>query len=197
VFSASDLRDTLLLLVPGFLTLKIFAWRGFRLRRTDLEWTMWSLLVAGIINGALTWAQWPAPAIFVGSLIFAVALGFGLAGAWEWWAAKHEHALAPVAMRAWDVVLLERSRWVQVRLKDGSRVFGRTRTVAESADTDDLDLYLTQCKWLLKDGTRVPMKGVDGVLIPRSDITLLQILGASKDGKSRPEGVHRAARGRC
>jgi hypothetical protein len=180
--SASDVRDTLLLLAPGFLTLKIFAWRGFHLRRTDFEWTVWSLLVAGLINGALNLTGWPEKAIFLGSLVFAVALGLGLGGAWKWWAAGHEHALAPVATRAWDVVLLERSRWIQIRLRDGSRIFGRTRTVAESASTDDLDIYLTECKWLLKDGTRIPMPGVEGVLIPRSDITRLQVLRGKPKG---------------
>jgi len=183
MFSASDLRDTLLLLAPGFLALKIFAWRGFRARRTDLEWTMWSLLVAGVINGTLVFTGWPQPALLVASLLFAVALGIGLAGLWEWWAAHHEHALAPVTARAWDAVLLERSRWIQVRLKDGATVRGRTRTVAESATTDDLDLYLTQCEWVLRDGTRKPMTGVEGLLVPRSDITRLQVL----QGKSTAE----------
>jgi len=63
-----------------------------------------------------------------------------------------------------------------VKLKDGSRIFGRTRTVAESASTDDLDLYLTECQWIGKDGSRTAMTNVEGVLIPRSDITRLQVL---------------------
>lgn len=174
--SASDLRDTLLLLVPGFLALKIFAWRGFQLRRTDLEWSMWSLLVAGIISGILVWAKWPADRMFVGSILVAVLIGLGLALFWGWWVARHEHALAPVAIRAWDVVLLERSRWVQVKLRDDSKIFGRTRTVAESAATDDLDIYITECEWLLKDGTRVPMPNVEGILVQRSEIARLQVL---------------------
>jgi hypothetical protein len=182
--SASDVRDTLLLLVPGFLALKIFAWRGFRARRTDLEWTLWSLLVAGVINASLTFTGWPQPAMFFASILFAVALGIGFAGLWEWWAAGHEHALAPVTARAWDAVLLERSRWVQVRLADGVTVRGRTRTVAESATTDDLDLYLTECEWVLKDGTRTPMTGVEGLLVRRSDIARLQVL----EGKPKAKG---------
>jgi Family of unknown function (DUF6338) len=190
VFSASDLRDTLLLLVPGFLALKIFAWRGFQARRTDLEWTLWSLLVAGLINGALTLAQLPAQAIFATSVVVAVALGFALGAIWQLWAKRRPHALAPVVTRAWDVVLLERPRWVQVRLKDGARIFGKTRTVAESASTDDLDLYLTDCEWLLKDGTRWPMAGVEGVLVARSEISRLQIL------KGKPKAPPKANPGR-
>jgi len=96
VFSASDIRDTLLLLAPGFLALKIFAWRGFQIRRTDLEWTMWSLLVAGVINGVLTFFGLPSAAVVVSSFAAAIAIGFGGGALWTWWARRHEHALAPL-----------------------------------------------------------------------------------------------------
>ena len=92
--------------------------------------------------------------------------------------------MGPFAPRAWDRVLLPRSRWIQVRLRDGVTVRGRTRTVAESADTNDLDLYLTECEWVYRDGTRRAMTGVEGLLVPRVEITRLQVLAEKAKAES-------------
>ena len=50
MISAVQVADTLALLVPGFVALKIFYWFGQRTKRADWEWALWSILIAAPIG---------------------------------------------------------------------------------------------------------------------------------------------------
>lgn len=49
MISADQVADTLRLLIPGFVALKIFYWFGQRSKRADWEWTLWAVLVSAPI----------------------------------------------------------------------------------------------------------------------------------------------------
>ena len=49
MISAEQVADTLRLLVPGFVALKVFYWFGLRTKRADWEWTLWAILISSPI----------------------------------------------------------------------------------------------------------------------------------------------------
>jgi hypothetical protein len=49
VISADEVADTLRLLIPGFVALKLFYWFAQRSKRPDWEWTLWAVLVSAPI----------------------------------------------------------------------------------------------------------------------------------------------------
>jgi hypothetical protein len=55
LITAEQVADTLALLIPGFVALKIFYWFGQRTKRADWEWVLWSVLVSAPIAMAATW----------------------------------------------------------------------------------------------------------------------------------------------
>ena len=175
MISATDAEATLKFLVPGFLALKVFYSWGLSWRRTDFEWTVWSLLVSALLAVFMNRLSLNDDQRFL--LSIAAALGFGLVLVLVWQAWRLVSPKAGVSLRAqaWDFVF-DRPMWVQLRLVDGAVVFGFVAIVSQSAQTDDVDLYLSEPAWVdAETGNRTPM-GVEGVLIARSQISLVQVL---------------------
>jgi len=85
VITGDQLETILAFVLPGFIALKIFAKRGGEARRTDLEWTLWSVLVAYVIGVALDLAGLGRESSerFVPSLLMGAAVGGG--GVLAWW----------------------------------------------------------------------------------------------------------------
>lgn len=174
MITAEQVKDTLAFLVPGFLALKIFALRGGISRRTDFEWTVWSILVAALIGVVLDLFRLPAAERFLPSLVVATAGGLLAIVVWAAWSRIHPQAKVDLSPRAWDQVFRE-PNWVLITLRTGESVLGWPKVVAESKDTDDLDIYIERCEWVRDDGAR-EIVSAKGLLIPRSEITRLQIL---------------------
>jgi len=53
--SASDVADTIRLLVPGFVALSVFYWFGLTVKRTDWRWTVWSVVASIPIAWGADW----------------------------------------------------------------------------------------------------------------------------------------------
>lgn len=184
MIAAQEVADTLRLLIPGFVALKVFYLLGLRTKRSDLEWTLWSVLTAAIIGPLVT----PIGTMILGTapgdddparLGIALLIGAlgGLAGAVAWWLLVR---LSPqIRMRAsrlaWDAVLPSRPSWVQIWTSDGKTISGRVALVADPVESDALDLYVTDPAWIDSDNHVLPMTGVEGVLIDRSQITFMQV----------------------
>ena len=165
---AEDVADTLRLLVPGFVALKVFYVLGLRTKRSDAQWAIWSVLatvplsaLAGVIHGPndnlrLGWA-------------LAVAVAAGALGSLVWvkGLARWEYLRTRTAIRAWDNVLTD-PRWVQIWTKDGKTLVGWTQTVALSTETDDLDIYIAAPSVADSTGAEVALPNVDGILIART-----------------------------
>lgn len=62
----------------------------------------------------------------------------------------------------------------------GTVYLGKPVYAARSLDTDDLDLYLLQQAILAADGRSVPPRGVAGVLVPRSQISVISVFSREK-----------------
>lgn len=71
---------------------------------------------------------------------------------------------------AWDAVLARpEGGWLQVRTTDGVNYHGWVEVVADAGEADTLDLYLREPSYI-SDGVKVPITGIEGVLIPRSSV---------------------------
>jgi hypothetical protein len=193
VITAEQAADTLRLLVPGFIALKIFYLFGLRTRRSDLEWVIWSVLAAAAIDAVVRLIPAGGP-----TLLIAVALAvlFGLAAAvlWRLVASRRPAIRERSARMAWDAVL-SKPRWVQVWMRDGLTISGHTDLVADPVETDVLDLYLKDAAWIGADNEVVPMTGVEGVVIGRDAIAFVQVLAPATEAASpgalsdRPENT--------
>lgn len=170
--SLDDAAATLRVIIPGFLALRVFYWRGLRTQRTDLELILWSL----VLSVPLYWAAllvrpeddtltlaaaalWAILAGEVGAVVWQAVVR-----RWPWW---REYMVAT----AWDGVLARpEGGWLQVRTTDGTTYQGWARLVADSAQTKDLDLYLWEPSYVGDDQSLTPLPGVEGVLLPRASI---------------------------
>jgi hypothetical protein len=167
---AEDIADTLRLLVPGFVALKVFYLLGLRTKRSDAQWAIWSVLVtvplaaiAGVIhaqndNTRLGWAL----AVAVGSGCLASLLWVRVLARWDYLRTR-------TAIRAWDDILTDPC-WVQIWTKDGKTLVGWNREIALSTETDDLDIYIDNPYVVDGNGARLTLPNLKGILIARSEI---------------------------
>ena len=70
-----------------------------------------------------------------------------------------------------------------VWLRDGPTILGTPRTVAESVDTDDLDVYLLNPWWVDPDGSRREVTGVLGIWVAARDIRFIQVLDSNEPAR--------------
>jgi hypothetical protein len=175
--SAQQVADTLGLLVPGFILVKVFYLFGLQTKRSDAQWVIWSILASAPIAGFTSFiARGFGPnVVLVLSVLFALTSGVLLSLAWKWIAGRWPDLLARQLIRSWDVVLSPQQRWLQIELVDGRVFVGKQESVALSVDTDDLNLYLIDVRQ--PNGEILePIEGVDGLLVQRADIRLIAVL---------------------
>jgi hypothetical protein len=172
VTSLEEAAATLRVVIPGFLALRVFYWRGLSTQRTDLELILWSL-VASVPVYAVALGIRPDDDL----LTLIIAAGLGLVGGevaariWRWAIRRRPRLREYVAPTAWDAVIgRAEGGWFQVRTTDGVIYHGWAEVVAESAQTENLDLYLRDVSYVDGDGNRVRLEAAEGVLIPRSSV---------------------------
>lgn len=175
--SAQQVTDTLALLVPGFVLVKVFYFFGLQTKRSDAQWVIWSVLASAPIASLASrpTTGYGTMTTLTVSLLFAVTGGVLLSGAWRQLAAGRPDLLARELIRAWDVVLSPRQRWLQMELVDGRVFLGKQEYLALSVDTDDLDIYLVDVRQST-DGNLEVIEGIDGLLVRRADIRFIAVL---------------------
>lgn len=170
--SLDDAAATLRVVIPGFLALRVIYWRGLRTQRTDLELILWSLVASVPLYAAALWLR---PEDDLGTLgiavAFAVAVGLIIAEAWRALVRRRPEYRAYMVATAWDAVIgRPEGGWFQVRTSDGTTYHGWAQVVADSAQTDSLDLYLWEPSYVDANGDRIRLAGAEGVLLLRSSI---------------------------
>jgi hypothetical protein len=197
VITASEAAETLRLLVPGFVALTVFYWLGLRTKRTDLEWTLWSLLAAAVIDALidplvhLLPGLAHVPRLLIG-LTLGVVVGLLLAVAWHLLIGRVPTLRVRASRMAWDAIL-PKPHWVQVWTTDGKTVSGKVALLADPVETDELDLYLTEPAWIDASNKPVEMAGVEGFLIARSSIAYIQVF--APDATTVDDAAHGSQRG--
>ena len=174
--TAAQVADTLSLLVPGFVAMKLFYQFGLQTRRSDPQWVVWSLLAAVPVN-AIGDALYPQRDFWHGVLTFAIAVlsGGALVLVWRILARFRPGVARDFTIRAWDNLFLGMAPWLQVETTDGRVISGWPMYAAKSVDTDDLDLYLAEPKFV-EDGAYVEIPNVAGILVARSRIAYISVI---------------------
>jgi len=177
MISAADVEVTLRYIVPGFLALKVFYFLGLKTRRTDLEWTLWSLLAAVLIDAGVGRLNPPdANVRLLIAVVTALLAGLALAGVWYVLCRVWPSARWIGSRTSWDAIL-PTAKWIQIWTQKDQIIIGYPRVIADSVDTDQLDLYVQEPAWVdPATGARSPMQGVAGVLIAQAEIRLIQVL---------------------
>ena len=177
--SAGDFADTLKLLLPGFVCMKVFYQLGLRTKRSDAQWALWSILVAAPIQfvAGLVPGLTGASSLLV-AIPLAIILGSVLALFWREAVARFPELEADQAIHAWDVVFERGARWLQIQLTNELSFSGWPLYVARSVDTDDLDLLLGSPK-LIRDGQSIALPEVESILIRRAQIMSIAVFKPS------------------
>lgn len=175
--AVAEARDVILALAPGFLALKVFQLLGTQRKRSEWEWTAWSVLAAALISVLPLhyWAQ------------LGVGLGLGLMLAVLY---RNLHKLPRIGL--WAVQNLENSAWdhvldravrerrvVEVALGEGEnedRFFGRVGFFAYEAYEAEPWLYLVNPHRKPPGKDYAALQRTRGVLIHKENIRWLRVL---------------------
>jgi hypothetical protein len=198
--SATQVADSLLLLAPGFIYLKLMATFGEQHRRLEWEWVVWSLIaalplaIAGygvrlLVERVVTVDAATGTTIEVCAR-FALAILLGLLSAAGWRAVRRSKWHWAINLRravtdsAWDLVLDDATRngfgvTVEVTEGDASVVYyGKVATFGYEAAGAEPWLYL---RWVSRwEGERlgyVPLdERTDGLLFHKDEIRRLRFV---------------------
>jgi hypothetical protein len=186
MITADQVGSTIAFLAPGFLALKIFYLFALKSKRSDLEWTIWSLIASLALSataGRFTSSQPAAVAI---SFAFAALVGVIASWAWIRTSQRWPRLRQMAQPMAWDSMIPSK-QWLQVVLVDGRVVSGQPAVVADSAESGQLDLWLTYPAWVV-NGESQEMPNVQGVWIPAEQIRLIQSLPWMRERRRQSRG---------
>lgn len=177
---ADDIQATLEYLVPGFVALKVFYVLGLRTRRSDFGWTVLSIATAAFLNFAATnyWGITDPDYRVIDATVLGIGVALVAGLMWRFVAPTWGHLFD---RQAWDAAFV-RPHWVAVWVKDGPIVLGWPKTVSESAEADDQDVYLVEPTFLDRGTnaeTQIPT--IRGIWISASEIQLIQVYRGPKD----------------
>lgn len=189
-----NLRDAAFLLAPGFLTLKLFQHFGAQRKRSEWEWTVWSVLVSLAIDVA---TKDPAAKLGV-----ALVAGLLLVSIWRVVGRQSNRVTRRLRRElidsAWDHVLDEACRShhpVEVVTDDGRRFFGVLQTFAREEKEAEPWLYLTDVKEASADDDDWDtLSRTEGVLIHRDHVRRLRVVRGSRPPRAEAatDGARRA-----
>jgi hypothetical protein len=197
-----QIRDAAVLLIPGFLALKLFYLFGAQRPRSQWEWTTWSVLVSFPIDwsvralgpNAAAWLH-VEPATVDVVLRLVAAIGLAAAAVLVWGLIRASDVTWLVRLRrsvtdsAWDEVLdnaHRKKRWLEVQaVRSGGDT--RYRGWLDTAGREDAQaepwVYLRKVtRQAESGGAWTELAGTHGVLIHRDQIRSIRIFeqGASQ-----------------
>jgi Family of unknown function (DUF6338) len=201
----TDLVSGILFLAPGFLALKLFDLFGAQRRRTEWEWTTWSVIASVPISVAANWVRsWfkgqtqppDSPEVIL-RIVIAVAFAAGAVYAWRRVrGSTHPRALRfrrEVGSSAWDAALedVQRSgRQVELILDDEKHYIGKVGYGGREDNEAEGWIYLIYPE-VFEEATRKfrPAKGTHGYLIHRDHINRVRVLLRKYEPDPRDEPV--------
>jgi hypothetical protein len=175
-----QLRQAFYLIAPGFLTLKIFQLFGSERKRSEWEWSVWSVLVSVLLD---VFTKDP-----IVKLAAAAVLGFALVGAYR--ATLDRRLRRELVNSAWDHTLDITARAkmpVEVTIDD-VRYFGRLRTFAREETGADLWLYLTDVSRDMGSGWK-RLTRTEGVLVHERNVKLIRSIRRPENLDDPPVGA--------
>ncbi len=187
----TELVAGVLFLAPGFLALKLFYLFGAQRKRSEWEWTTWSIIASLPLTGIASLLrdqsaiQRTAPDALDTAyrLLVAVALGSLVASAWQYVRRSSHHRAAQLRTEfgssAWDEALedVQRSRrQVELVLEGGKRYMGTVRYGGREDNEAEGWVYLTHPEVYDESLKKFrPAKGTHGYLVHRDRILRIRV----------------------
>lgn len=189
----SELVSVIYYLMPGFLAAWVFYTLTAHRKASPFERTVEALIFTVVVQASTSIVRWlfllAGNVVQLGSwtqdstLVWSVVLAV-LAGTVVAWLANRDcfHARLRrmgVTTRTsfpseWFSVFHQQKRWVILHLSGGRRLYGWPE---EWPDHSDIGHFvIDQPEWLLDDGRSAPLYRVERVLVPASDVQLVEFL---------------------
>jgi hypothetical protein len=189
--SLEDAAATLRVVVPGYLAMRWFFLRAVNVKIGELELVLVSLVVslplywiALLIVPETIGANGDVEATRTVIVAMLLAVLGGEAAAQIWWAVvkRWPQIRERFSRTVWDAVLgRPGGGWVQVTISSGTTYQGWLYSIADTAQTDDPDLYVMEAGYVGPAGELIELPGVEGVLIPRSSVVSVMRLRNLRD----------------
>jgi hypothetical protein len=195
--NADALVAALFVLAPGFVSLKVFELSGARWKRSEWEWTIWSVIAGAFCT--LVVAVFGLQVLHLADLdltpqtsvslegvperfIVSIVLGFLLLAGWRVMGTGRRR----LQTSAWDVVLQEaadaRSGVEATLIEGGSteRYYGSIHTFGRETEGAEPWLYIGKVKrYEASTDEWVSFGGVEGILVHKDSIAHLGIVAPS------------------
>ena len=190
---SSEVVSTIYYLMPGFLAAWVFYTLTAHRKTSPFKRVVEALIFTVVVQAVTVVVRWVllflGPIVHIGSwteestLVWSVllALVIGLLVAWL---ANGDHLHA--RLRKWSItartsfpsqwysVFIREKRWVILHLDGGRRLLGWPEEWPDHSDTGHF--VVDQPEWLLDDGRRAPLHRVERMLVPASEVELVEFL---------------------
>lgn len=205
---AKDIPALVLLLLPGFVAAGVFYTLSAHPKSSEFERVIQALIFTMILKpltAAGHWlclligrvcrlGLWTQDSETVVSLLLALVLGLVFA-----WAVNKDqfHRYARklgLTMRTsypseWYSAFVRKHKWVVLHFKDGRRLYGWPEEWPDQADKGHF--VVVEPEWLLEDNQRAPLYQVAKILIPSSDVRMVEFMKETDEIRQLPEELER------
>ncbi len=189
---SSEIVDAIYRLLPGFVTAWIFYGLTAHPKASSFERVIQALIFTLFVDAIVrlvgvslvglgsrfeyTIGQWNADNAFIWKVAIAILLGFVFA----WFANGNRfHSLLPHWMSKrtsypseWFSAFNRTKRHVYLQFVDDRRIFGWPEEWPDEPGKGHF--VLTEAEWILPDNTRIPLAAIERIVIPASDIHLVE-----------------------
>ena len=186
----SDIVNAIFQMLPGFISAWIFYGLTAHARPTPFErviqaliFTMFSEAIVTVLSQCLfligSWRSmgvWTADIAFVWKVLTSIALGLTFACLAN---TNKLHQCLPdwITKRTsypseWFSAFSRHKLWVYLNLKGDRRIFGWAEEWPDEPGKGHFLLAMPE--WILDDNTRVPLLGLERILLPASDVELVE-----------------------
>jgi len=176
--AVAEVRDVVLFLAPGFIALKAFQLLGAQRKRSEWEWTTWSVLVAAFLGAAV-------PGDAARRIVFGLAGALVLALVWrtlpKWGGRIGRWLRRDLSNSAWDLVLEGASaddRVIEIQTvgDDNVRFFGKLANFALEEYEAEPWIYLTDPSKKVGNADYAALERTWGVMLHRDQIRWLRVM---------------------
>ena len=191
----ADLPATILLLLPGYVAVRLFFWRSHWRAQSDVKLVLWSLGSAFLLLAPVSalWHElWDGPAFtqilrqpsdfpaWMPVALFAAAPVLGSVAGWVEDSGALQAAAARVGIdlrRREDVwwVIFSEPRWCIAHLTDGTVIFGWPTAFSRDRREEATELYLTEIAVRGSDDAWDDISDVHGMWVEAEKIQRLYV----------------------
>ena len=209
---AKDLPTLIFMLLPGFLSAGLYYALTAHPKTSEFERIVQALIftvILKVLTSIVRWfalvlgsvapiGRWTASVDLGWSVMMAFVVGITVSVAtnnntfykrlrdWPWTSRWTSRTSYP---SEWYSAFARMQCWVVIHLKDGRRLFGWPEEWPDQPDKGHF--VIEQPEWLLKDNTRAPLYRVKRLMIPASDVGMVEFQKPRREVEQSAEELAR------